>query len=113
MVHAVKAPRTPTRSWCSSTSSPRNILSSCSSPPATSRARRQRVHVALRPHPGDPASSKGGLRGYPEGLLTKLGVTYSAIGKLVDKPGFAECAAACVGLDGRAIRKMVASAIAT
>jgi pachytene checkpoint protein 2 len=45
--------------------------------------------------------------------LTKLGVTYSAIGKLVDKPGFAECAAACVGLDGRAIRKMVASAIAT
>lgn len=45
--------------------------------------------------------------------LTGLGVTYSAIGKLVDKPGFAECAAACVGLDGRAIRKMVASAIAT
>lgn len=45
--------------------------------------------------------------------LTKLGLTYSAIGKLVDKPGFAECAAACVGLDGRAIRKMVASAIAT
>jgi pachytene checkpoint protein 2 len=45
--------------------------------------------------------------------LTKLGLTYSVIGKLVDKPGFAECAAACVGLDGRAIRKMVASAIAT
>lgn len=45
--------------------------------------------------------------------LTGLGITYAAIGKLVDKHGFAECAAACVGLDGRAIRKMVASAIAT
>jgi SpoVK/Ycf46/Vps4 family AAA+-type ATPase len=45
--------------------------------------------------------------------LTGLGVTYPAVGKLADKPGFAECVAACVGLDGRAIRKMVASAIAT
>jgi SpoVK/Ycf46/Vps4 family AAA+-type ATPase len=45
--------------------------------------------------------------------LTGLGMTYSAIGKLVERPGFADCAAACVGLDGRAIRKMVASAIAT
>jgi pachytene checkpoint protein 2 len=45
--------------------------------------------------------------------LTGLGATYPAVGKLVNAPGFADCAAACVGLDGRAIRKMVASALAT
>jgi SpoVK/Ycf46/Vps4 family AAA+-type ATPase len=45
--------------------------------------------------------------------MTGLGSTYPPIGKLVNGPGFADCAAACVGLDGRAIRKMVASAIAT
>jgi pachytene checkpoint protein 2 len=45
--------------------------------------------------------------------LTGLGATYPAIGKLVTAPGFADCAAACVGLDGRAIRKMVATALAS
>lgn len=45
--------------------------------------------------------------------LTGLGATYPAVGKLANAPGFAECAAACVGLDGRAIRKMVASALAS
>lgn len=45
--------------------------------------------------------------------LTGLGAVYPAIGKLVNAAGFSDCAAACVGLDGRAIRKMVASAIAT
>jgi SpoVK/Ycf46/Vps4 family AAA+-type ATPase len=45
--------------------------------------------------------------------LTGLGATYPAVGRLANAPGFAECAAACVGLDGRAIRKMVASALAS
>ncbi|MCA1470727.1 AAA family ATPase [Bradyrhizobium sp. BRP19] len=45
--------------------------------------------------------------------LIGLGAVYPAIGKLVNAPEFADCAAACVGLDGRAIRKMVGSAIAT
>lgn len=45
--------------------------------------------------------------------LTGLGATYPAVARLANAPGFAECAAACVGLDGRAIRKMVASALAS
>jgi pachytene checkpoint protein 2 len=45
--------------------------------------------------------------------LTGLGRTYPAIGKLVASPQFNRCAAACVGLDGRAIRKMVANALAS
>jgi pachytene checkpoint protein 2 len=45
--------------------------------------------------------------------LTGLGKTYPAVSKLINAPGFGDCAAACVGLDGRAIRKMVASALAS
>lgn len=45
--------------------------------------------------------------------LTELGKIYPAVSRLANAPGFAECAAACVGLDGRAIRKMIASALAT
>jgi pachytene checkpoint protein 2 len=45
--------------------------------------------------------------------LVGLGRTYPAIGKLISSPDFKHCAAACVGLDGRAIRKMVANALAS
>jgi pachytene checkpoint protein 2 len=45
--------------------------------------------------------------------LVGLGRTYLAIGKLITSPHFKRCAAACVGLDGRAIRKMVANALAS
>ena len=45
--------------------------------------------------------------------LAGLSRTYPAIGKLATAPQFAECAAACVGLDGRAIRKTMANAIAS
>jgi len=45
--------------------------------------------------------------------LTGLARTYPAIGKLAAATQFAQCAKACVGLDGRAIRKMVANAIAS
>jgi SpoVK/Ycf46/Vps4 family AAA+-type ATPase len=45
--------------------------------------------------------------------LTGLARTYPAIGKLAHAPQFAQCAMACVGLDGRAIRKMLANAIAS
>ncbi|GLQ12139.1 hypothetical protein GCM10007913_40710 [Devosia yakushimensis] len=44
--------------------------------------------------------------------LGGLGRTYPAISKLANAPQFDQCAAACVGLDGRAIRKMVANALA-
>jgi AAA+ superfamily predicted ATPase len=44
--------------------------------------------------------------------FTGLGRTYPALGKLVGAPQFKRCATACVGLDGRAIRKMVANAFA-
>jgi pachytene checkpoint protein 2 len=44
--------------------------------------------------------------------ITGLAKTYPAIAKLASSPQMAKCAAACVGLDGRAIRKMVVSAMA-
>jgi pachytene checkpoint protein 2 len=45
--------------------------------------------------------------------LIGLGRTYPAMGKLPASPGFDRCAAEYVGLDGRAIRKTVANAIAS
>lgn len=45
--------------------------------------------------------------------LSGLGKTYPAIGKLPASPHIERCAAECVGLDGRAIRKMVANALAS
>jgi AAA+ superfamily predicted ATPase len=45
--------------------------------------------------------------------LSGLSRTYPAIGKLVTSSQFDRCAAECVGLDGRAIRKMVANALAS
>jgi SpoVK/Ycf46/Vps4 family AAA+-type ATPase len=44
--------------------------------------------------------------------LAGLGHIYPAIAQLTAAPQFKDCASACVGLDGRAIRKMVASALA-
>ncbi|MDE2474124.1 MAG: AAA family ATPase [Alphaproteobacteria bacterium] len=45
--------------------------------------------------------------------IAGLGKTYPAIGCLSSSPEFDQCAAECVGLDGRAIRKMVATALAS
>lgn len=45
--------------------------------------------------------------------LNGLGKTYPAIGRLSASTHFERCAAECVGLDGRAIRKMVATALAS
>jgi hypothetical protein len=45
--------------------------------------------------------------------LIGLGKTYPAITKLTTAAGFDRCAAECVGLDGRAIRKMIANALAS
>jgi len=45
--------------------------------------------------------------------LNGLGQTYPAIGKLAKSTDIGRWAAASVGLDGRAIRKMVANALAS
>ena len=45
--------------------------------------------------------------------LTGLGKTYPAIAKLLTAAAYDRCAEECVGLDGRAIRKMVANALAS
>ena len=45
--------------------------------------------------------------------LTGLGKVYPAIARLPSVAGFDRCATECVGLDGRAIRKMVANALAS
>lgn len=47
-----------------------------------------------------------------EECLTGLAQVYPAVGRLASSPQIGECAAACVGLDGRAIRKTVANALA-
>ncbi len=47
-----------------------------------------------------------------EDCLNGLARTYPPVANLVRSPDFARCAAECVGLDGRAIRKMVANALA-
>ena len=44
--------------------------------------------------------------------LTGLGTIDNRLAELPRSPGFAKCAAACVGLDGRAIRKLVVNALA-
>lgn len=44
--------------------------------------------------------------------LVGLGKTFPKIAKLTSSPQFDQCAAECVGLDGRAIRKVVANALA-
>lgn len=45
--------------------------------------------------------------------LLGLGRTFPGIAKISASPLFEQCAAECVGLDGRAIRKMVANALAS
>jgi pachytene checkpoint protein 2 len=45
--------------------------------------------------------------------LRALAKTFPSIGKLASPAEVARCAAECVGLDGRAIRKMVANALAS
>lgn len=45
--------------------------------------------------------------------LNGLARTFPAIGKLATPAEIARCAAECVGLDGRAVRKMVANALAS
>ena len=47
-----------------------------------------------------------------EHCLTGLGTTFPSIAKLASSEHLEQCAAACQGLDGRAIRKMVATALA-
>jgi len=41
-----------------------------------------------------------------------LGLSFPPLAKLAKAPGFSRIGAACVGLDGRAIRKLVANALA-
>lgn len=45
--------------------------------------------------------------------LSGLGKTYPGLGKLTTSPYFDRCAAECVGLDGRTVRKTVANALAS
>jgi AAA+ superfamily predicted ATPase len=63
------------------------------------------VHIPL---PGREACAR-----ILKDCLAGLGRTYPAIAKLPSAAGFDHCAAECVGLDGRTIRKMVANALAS
>lgn len=60
-----------------------------------------------------PLPDRDACRHILKDCLEGLGRTFPPIAKLVASPEFELCAAECVGLDGRAIRKMVANALAS
>lgn len=60
-----------------------------------------------------PLPDRGACSRILANCLSGLGKIYPAIGKLPKASGFERCAGECVGLDGRAIRKMVANALAS
>jgi len=60
-----------------------------------------------------PPPNKEACRDILKDCLSGLGKTYRAIGALANGAQLDRCAAECVGLDGRAIRKMVANALAS
>lgn len=59
-----------------------------------------------------PLPDQAACRQIIEECLRGLAGTFPKVGQLVNVPNFGECADACVGLDGRAIRKAVANALA-
>lgn len=59
-----------------------------------------------------PLPDAAGCAAILHDCMTGLGRTFPAIGRLASSPQMGKVAAACVGLDGRAIRKMVVSALA-
>lgn len=59
-----------------------------------------------------PLPARAACKQILEDCLHGLAKTFDRLGKLTQDPGFGECADACVGLDGRAIRKVVANALA-
>lgn len=60
-----------------------------------------------------PLPDRGACARILKDCLAGLGRTYPTIGRLPSSSQFEQCAAECVGLDGRAIRKMVATALAS
>jgi len=60
-----------------------------------------------------PLPDREACRQILEHCLAGLGEEYPAISKLPLSPQFEMCAAECVGLDGRTIRKMVVTALAS
>ena len=60
-----------------------------------------------------PLPDREACAGILKDCLAGLGKTFPAIAKLASSPKFERCAAECEGLDGRVIRKMVASALAS
>jgi pachytene checkpoint protein 2 len=60
-----------------------------------------------------PLPDRDACRHILKDCLEGLGRNFPPIAKLVASPEFERCAAECVSLDGRAIRKMVANALAS
>ncbi|QHS36941.1 ATP-binding protein [Alcaligenes faecalis] len=60
-----------------------------------------------------PLPGKDACRKILEECLVGVAKTFSNVGALVKQKRFDECASECEGLDGRAIRKVVANALAT
>ena len=78
-------------------------------PQAVDRAFTSRCDLVLQ----IPLPDRNACERILKDCLTGLARTYPRVGKLVDSPHFKHCAEECVGLDGRALRKMVANALAS
>ena len=61
----------------------------------------------------DPEKAREACARILRDCLAGLGQSFPNIGRLASAPRFNDCAAECVGLDGRAIRKMLANALAS
>lgn len=85
------------------------FLATSNFPQAIDRAFTSRCDLVVQVPLPDRSACKRILKD----CLTGLGRTYPTIGRLPSSPEFERCAAECVGLDGRAIRKMVATALAS
>jgi SpoVK/Ycf46/Vps4 family AAA+-type ATPase len=84
------------------------FLATSNFPQAVDSAFTSRCDLVVEvPLPGPEACSR-----ILAGCLAGLGKTFPEVVKLAKSTNFARCAEACVGLDGRAIRKVVANAIA-
>lgn len=85
------------------------FLATSNFPQAVDAAFTSRCDLVVNvPLPGREACSR-----ILKDCLTGLGKTYPTIARLSTAAGIESCADECIGLDGRAIRKMVANALAS
>jgi pachytene checkpoint protein 2 len=85
------------------------FLATSNFPDAVDRAFTSRCDLVIE----IPLPDHNACRHILDSCLSGLGTTYPALRQLTTSPHFDQCVTECVGLDGRAIRKTVANALAS